>query len=183
MFGSRSLTDVRHVVASRLVRQFGHSTPPDDIDDAVSFALVDLLDYWIHLGSSIDSSNPDATFWRACKRGHWMATQFLVQEFVERRRFIHWDDADAADDMTNEFADPSPSPEEVALTVDELTRLRDFVGSLPESEHSRWLRAYSAGMTEQEQATKEGVSQPAVHYRRARGLVRFARAAHENGLV
>lgn len=57
---------------------------PDDIDDAVAWAMVDLVDYWVTLKSSIVEDQPERTFWQACKRATWMATSFICQEWDDR---------------------------------------------------------------------------------------------------
>lgn len=92
---------MRDVVTLRLRRKFPRANT-DDIEDAVSLALVDLVDYWLQLPSSIVEDDPDRTFWQACKRGTWMATTFLTQE---------WDTRDVPlEAITTGGADGAPLP-------------------------------------------------------------------------
>jgi hypothetical protein len=113
LFGSRNWNDVRGVVTARLRRKFPTALQ-NDIEDAVAWAMVDLVDGWIEMPSSVDPDNPERTFWYACKRGAWQATTFLTQE---------WDVRDLAteelsvcsDDFDRNLLPLAPSAEDVAL--------------------------------------------------------------------
>lgn len=176
IFGRRDWTDVQSVLFARIWKKFPRARG-DDIDDAVALAMVDLIDYWIHLSSSIVTGNPDKTFWQACKRGTWMATTFLTQE---------WDTKDVpvesvTDAMTASPADDTPVEDEV---LDHLERERftnlvhDQLGPLGD-----WLRPFLGGVTTREQAAIEGVSQSAIAQRWGGRMTSFVEAAAAAGLV
>lgn len=176
IFGRRTWTDVRGVITARTRRRFPRAKF-DDIEDAVSWAMVDLVDYWIQLGSSVVEGDPEKTFWRACKRGTWMATTFITQD---------WDDkdvpSDAIADILDSGAPREASVEDVALHNVERERLVRFTRSRF-CEFGDWLRPYLAGHTTYEQAEREGVTQSAISRRWGRRKGDFVAAAEAAGLA
>lgn len=172
IFGDRDWNDVRRVVAHRLRKRFRRANQ-DDIDDAVSLAMVDLVDYWVQLDSSIISDNPDRTFWQACKRGTWMATTFLTQDWGRKET-----PTEAATEGTGEAR--GKSPEQVVLEQLDTERFTNFIESQLDSAGD-WLRPFMSGVTTYEQAEVEGVARQSLSERWQRRLTSFQTAAHEAG--
>lgn len=146
----------------------------DDLDDAVSLAMVDLVDYWVQLDSSIIPDNPDRTFWQACKRGTWMATTFLTQD---------WDRRDVPSEAITEGTGEGArgkSPEQVVLEQLDSERFTGFIESQLDSV-GEWLRPFMSGVTTYEQAEVEGVARQSLSERWQRRLTSFQTAAHEAG--
>jgi len=118
IFGERTWNDVSDVVTARLRRSFMWASR-DDIEDAVALAMVDLVDYWIQLPSSIVEDDSGRTFWQACKRGTWMAKTFLTQEWDDRDLPVDALSGDAGDAAASVLAVSlplGPSAEEVVLS-------------------------------------------------------------------
>lgn len=183
LFGDRDWNDVRSVVTRRMRRRFPRAGL-DDIEDAVALALVDLVDYWIQLPSSIVEDCPRQTFWRACKRATWMATTFLTQE---------WDMRDVPSETLSTDRDDAPvvgvygatassdSPEDIVLRNIERERFQRFVWEQLDAV-GEWLRPFVAGVSTRQQAREEGVTQSAISYRWQRRMNSFLESAEEAGL-
>lgn len=165
LFGERDWDDVRKVVYSRLRRKFQRARD-EDIDDAVSLAMVDLVDYWIQLKGSVVDGDPNYTFWRACKRGTWMATTFLTQE---------WDRTDIPLEAlspgwdgpapSGASAPPTPTPEDVVIDQMERERFNKFMTDQLSTSDGDWLRPMLSGVTQRQLAAAEGVSRTAIAQR------------------
>lgn len=151
--------------------------------------MVDLIDYWINLPSSIDISDPEKNFNFAVTRAKWIAQQFLHQRFDELRRERpglgrnHLNEEDGGVEVSFELADDTPTPEETACDDAEFQQIREFLAQLP-AEHLRgWLQGFVEGVPVCEQARSEGVSHVAVSKRRKRGIERLRIAAADFGLL
>lgn len=182
IFGDRDWTDVRKVIIYRLRKRFPRVTSNDDLDDAASLALVDLVDYWVTLPTSVVPDDPDKTFWQACKRGTWMATTFLVQEWDARPVPVEAlsDDRDDAPQMGAVPTSP-PTPEETVIADIEHEELNRFV-SEQFNRLGDWLTPFLNGTTTREQARIEGVSQQSLAGRWQRRMATFVTEAHQSGL-
>lgn len=177
LFGDRDWNDVRNVVTRRMRKKFPRARQ-DDIEDAVSLAMVDLVDYWIQLDSSVVPDDTTRTFWQACLRGTWMAATFLTQE---------WDARDVpAEALTTDRDDApymgvtaptTPSPEDIVISNMEREKFQKFLGTQA-SLVGDWLHPFVAGVTTREQAGIEGVNQSAVVRRWQNRMATFITAAH-----
>lgn len=169
IFGNRDWNDVRDVVTRRVRRKFPRAGSLD-IEDAVGGAMLDLVDYWIENPSSVDSENPDKTFWFACKRGTWIATSLLTTE---------WDDRPVAVDLADEehfrqdASAPLWSPEDVVIAHEDARSLHRATGRQA-AVAGEWLAPFLAGVTTREQARIEGVNQSAVARRWQHRMAVFA---------
>lgn len=140
--------------------------------------MVDLVDYWIQLDSSIFPDDTNRTFWQACLRGTWMAATFLTQE---------WDARDVpAEALTTDRDDAPymgvtapmvPSPEDIVIANMEREKFQRFIGGQL-SLTGDWLGPFVAGVTTREQARIEGVNQSAVARRWQGRMTSFISAAH-----
>lgn len=176
LFGDRDWDDVRSVVTRRTRKKFPRARQ-DDIEDAVSLAMVDLVDYWIQLDSSVLPDDPTRTFWQACLRGTWMAATFLTQE---------WDARDVPVEALSTDRDDAPSlgigtpmmasPEDIVINNMERERFQRFVRG-QQSLVGDWMRPFLAGVTTREQAHIEGVNQSAVCRRWQHRMASFITAA------
>lgn len=178
-FGLRGWEDVRVQVNYRLLRKFP-STPREDLEDAVSSAMVDLVDYWVNLGSSV-SKDTDRNFNYAVWRGTRTALAFLVQRFKDYaaepflEQLLH--DLASSDEHSPPeewfLVDPGPGPEELAL--DELDRraLLDYFDAEGVEDWEMWAQDYLDDLTVREAAERQGVSHVAVVKRRQRGIRRM----------
>lgn len=58
-----------------------------------------------------------------------------------------------------------------------------FIEIIPESEHELWLDAVLRGESAEDEAKRLGITARAVTKRRANGMKRLVKLAHENGVV
>lgn len=185
LFGDKDWNDVRVAITRRTRRKFSRATS-FDIEDAVSLAMVDLVDYWIQLASSIYPDDPQRTFNQACRRGEWMAATFLTQD---------WDKRDVpSEPLTTGISDTpgdghapvarkwSASPEDVVIRDMERERFHRFMAEQLDA-LGDWLEPYLAGVTQRQQAKREGVSQSAIARRWQSRMDRLVNAAHDAGLA
>lgn len=158
----------------------------DDIEDAVALAMVDLVDYWVQLASSIDYDDPERTFWLACKRATWMATTFLTQEWDMRDSPLEALSGGEGEVVYDRPGRPAPtrytaSPEDVVLDDLDRERFQHFIADQL-NQLGEWLRPFMSGVTTREQARQEGVSQSAIAYRWQRRLGSFVKNAETAGI-
>ena len=183
LFGDRDWGDVRTVVVRRMRRRFPRAHT-EDIEDAVSLAMVDLVDYWVQLESSIREDEPSHTFWLACKRATWMATTFLTQEWDMRDTpfaFVSDETGSGLEQARSQGRGrASESPEDIVIQNLERERFQGFIANLPDRLND-WLRPFMAGVTTRQQARIEGCSQQAVAARWQRNLRTTVQLAEECG--
>jgi hypothetical protein len=154
----------------------------DDIEDAVAWAMVDLVDYWIQLPSSVIDDDQRRTFNQACWRAERMAITFLTQEWDRRDipvEALSTDRDDAAD--IGVIRKPSmASPEDIVVNNTERQRFQAF---MLEQQHrvGDWLTPFLDGTTTREQAATEGVTQSAIAYRWQRRLASLTQDARRWG--
>lgn len=147
--------------------------------------MVDLIDYWLSLESSV-SEDHDRNFkyavWRATKE----ASKFLVGIFQDRIHEVSVDGADAYDEehgsLWDRIVDTAAGPEEQACDTDEFGRARRLIEEVDTGEIDNWLGDYLAGITEEASAFDAGIHQSSMHRRREAGLRRIAAAACFYGL-
>lgn len=176
LFGDRDWGDVQSSLTRRMRRRFGGRLDYDDIDDTVASAMVDLVDYWVHLPSSIVTKDYGRNFNFAVQRGTWMATTFAVQRLMTLATLVSLDEQYTYPNMVI----PGPEPDDVI--DDEMTTIRNFLSTLPEEEFSGWLTSFLNGETERQAAVSAGVHRSSIHERRTRGLKRLRQRAHSYGL-
>ena len=183
IFGPRGWGDVHHEVTRRLTRRYAYRlSTPHDIEEAVAGAMLDLVDYWVHLASSVDLDDPERNFKWATWRGTRTATQFLLQRINERSHVVSLSD-DGVDSeyhspRSDRLADCTAGPEELACGDDEAKQVRDLIDSLPAENHRRWLGGLLEGLTVREAAKAEGVP-CTTEWRRRRAGVEAVRVEME----
>ena len=159
-------------------KKYGGRVQFADIEDAVSCAMVDLVDYWVHLPSSIAPENPDRNYCFAVTRGGWMAAAHVRRIVNEQAHTTPLDEMAA---YHPDLRQPGPEPED--FEPDEEQQAREFLATLPEEEFSSWLEDYLAGRTVRASAQREDVTFAAIHQRRTWGLRRLRRRYHEYVMV
>lgn len=173
------------MIAGRLLRKYPN-TSKFDIDDVVAAAMLDLIEYWQHLPSSIDPDNPDRNFAYAIRRGTWMATEFLVQRFRDKELEVSLTDSREGDthstSLIERIASDEDTPERVVSEADELQQIRNALADLPAGELRGWMDDYLAGVSERQQAAAEGVRRDIVMRRRRSGIKRLRAAMRQAGL-
>lgn len=187
IFGDKDWSHVRTAVAKYLTYRYrGTGTSLDDIEDAVSWAIADLLDYWVELDSSVDTTNPDRNFKWAVWRAKRSATSFLVRRFQElSSEHLGLDGlGDTHDDEGGRHARPevydrtAPSPEDVVIDRMERRDVSRFIGGLPSALTDQgWFADVLAGTPSRQTAAQTGITQRGVNLARQRGLARVRSAA------
>lgn len=178
---------MREQIARYLYSRFRPAgTPVDDLEDAISAAMCDLVDYWVELPSSVDKSDPERNYKWAIWRGKRFATSALVRRFqqlqAERPGISHGEGCE--DDDLGTYEDrAAPSTEETVLEGLEQSAVSRFIDGLPKAVTSQgWFGDVLAGTTETSAALGEGISQQAMSKRRIRGMRRVRLAAIRAGL-
>lgn len=184
-FGEKTWDDVRGMIAVRLARVFGR--PLHAVEDAASAAMVDLVDYWMHLPSSLGGS-PNRNFAYAVQRGVWMGQCYFSQGLdlaVQERPCnpIANEESEAANgDAHLDVPDPAPGPEEQAMERSDVEAARHFLSGLPAPELKGWLMPLIDGLPVEAQAQAEGVTKSAISHRRKAGFDRLVEAAKKAGI-
>lgn len=136
----------------------------DDIEDAVQEAVIWTMTVWVHSPSSVVLDDADLTFRGACwvttRKTHQLLSEFLAstgpqQGVLDRTRY-----------------DPL-----VVAAGEVVDALQD-----DPREWEGWARDFLDGISQSEVARREGVSQPAIHYRRRSGLNRIRPLLEKAGL-
>lgn len=157
----------------------------EDIEDAVSEAIVDIFSYWVDLPSSIDPDNPSKNFAYACQRGKWKAHNHLDRTYKDyAQRKLNWDDirrgdTDATHEALNAYVmhperDLPPTPEDVLVAAEERDMVREAVANLDEEAREGWFDAFASGLTTREAAELSKVDHSTVVRRRQNGMKRIA---------
>lgn len=179
IFGERTWDDVRTVITGRVRRSF-QRVSAHQLEDAVATALVDLIDYWIHLPSSI-RENKEQTFWLACRRGEWMAKQFLATELGDCTITQVGYPEDAYGEVVGAIVGgASESDTEDIAQERALARLLE---DAPDEEFELWLNDFMSGCSLAEAGNRLGVSYQAIQRRRVWGMSRLRHRASELGLA
>ena len=169
-------------------RRFAQALTPD-IEDAVSDAVLDLVEYWMDVPSSIDAEDPNRNFAYAVRRGWWVASKRLYGYMSRRDHecsmedFILQDDWGADNDNSFVQVDHDPTPDELAAEGDEQARAREVLRLLSADDWKHWGNAALTDRTVKECAKSEGVSPRAIRYRLETGVKRLRQLADEGGLV
>lgn len=187
IFGERDWTHVQKAVRKNIyARWWWRRVSRDDLDDAIQASMVDLIDYWLSLESSVNGG-PDRNFkyavWRATKE----ASKFLVGIFQDRSHELSVDAAGEDDDeygttLWDCIADPRPGPEDVACDTDELSRARRLIEDADSREGDGWLDSFLEGISGAQAARKAGINPRSMTERRTRGLRRLSTRACQYGL-
>lgn len=175
-FGDSTWEDVRRYIHRRLQERFP-AVSEYDIEDATGYALVDLLDYWIHLPGSVRADDPRSTFRLAVKRGTWRGCEFMQHALHYERTSAHLNELpEAASTDPADLVDAQYDEEEARrLAV-------GLVGELDEKKFE-WLRGYLAGLTTREEAAIQNCSQSRVTKRRRKAVAALRKAAQDSGLI
>jgi len=177
LFGKKTWKQVHAAVYAKTLRKFPRAKH-EDVDDAVATAMLDLVNYWVHLPSSLRGDDAGRNYNFAVQRGYWTATTWLCGRHGQRAGEESLDESDAYDPP-----DPRPTPCETAERADERERLRKMLAEMPERELRRWMRSYLRGETTRTTAHACGVSQNTAHLRRTAGLRRLRQRARAYGVL
>lgn len=190
LFGERNWQDVRNSITRNTARRWPQMNE-FDVDDAVSAAMLDLIDYWVNLKSSI-SDDPQRNFAYAVTRGTWQAKSALGARknemdnlsSLEELEYIDGDrEPQIGEFATEPFADytgerpprfQSPSAEEVLFDHLQHDELLNVINNLSESEFEGWFSDFWSGDSLTEIASRDKVTLDAVRKRRNRGLDKLA---------
>ena len=170
IFGpKRDWEDLRRILADYLWKRFWDISP-DDVADAASAAMVDLMDRWIDYPTSVTndvSRNWSYAMWRA----KHTASNFLGKLLEERGVLWSYDAIDEEDgpDWLESIEDPTP------LTPNEERNeaIRQALGEMPEEELRKSLYPVLMGESERQQARREKSNKSAVHNCRVLGRTHF----------
>lgn len=171
------------------------------VEDCVQTALVDLLDYWVNLPSSVDPDNPQRNFAFAKRRGFHTAQSFLHQEFRRSNQevpslfpgeygdeiggysgtnsggeFLSGTGIVSIEDLPN--GDRNPVEDEV-VDAEDRHRVSAAIASLSQEQIDRWFGGFISGESVREDARRNGISHQAAHTRRQRGLALLKGVVHE----
>lgn len=184
-FGERDWTDVEEVLRAVVYRKWGHLNR-EDMNDAIQTAMLDLVDYWVHLPSVDDNRDVDQNFRFAVQRGYWTATTWLSNTFEERNslRTLDVDMAHqappGADGLNEEYRHQvpedrtQPGPEEQVIQKLEEEEVRRAITESDPEELDPWLEDYLSEQTCTQVAERLGISHQAVSKRWRVGLKRLA---------
>lgn len=177
LFGEKNWDDVRVTLMKRVSRRWTRM-PKEDVEDAVSEALLDLVNYWVDLDSSI-STDPVRNYHFALRRGYWVATSYLVKRYkrygkevpaeVFQNNLDDYEGSGAASFIADPV-DPDPNPEELYVLARDMEKVREAIGSIPAEQREEWFDAFITGLTKREAAELEKTSPSQVQRRRAKGL-------------
>lgn len=191
IFGERTWLDVRREVLRVIARRW-RGMQLHDVEDAVSDAMLDLVDYWVQLGSSV-TTDTDRNYAYAIRRGIWRANERLVKLMNERDGSVsleHLGAIEAGDTgfisglATEPFAESftshtphgmQESAEDTLFAQVEHDMVLDIVESLGEEEFDRWFADFWSGDSLADIAERRGEQLETVRRRRLRGLARLAR--------
>jgi len=173
LFGDKTWDDVRRTLMRRLNKKYGGRVQPADLEDSVASAMVDLVDYWVHLPSSVAPENPARNFNFAVTRGYWMASSFVYRRVSEQSYLVSLDEKVV---YGPEMVVAGPEPEDFEPT--EEAKVREFLATLPEEEFTGWLDDYLAGRSERVTARKHNTYPNTIHRRRVAGLRRLRSKFH-----
>lgn len=188
IFGpEKTWDDLRRVLASYLWKRFWDISP-DDVDDACGVAMVDLVDYWMTLPSSVTPDlrrNWAFALWRAKHVG----AKFLHRLLKERSQVWSYDSVDR--DYTGDgyspasletwiagVSDPEPLDDDEARDK----KIREILGELPEEELQAWLYPVLVGESERGQARRTNTYRSAVRRTRIQGQERLWTRITEMGI-
>lgn len=192
IFGDKDWSDVRKEIARHVYWRFRwRGTSPDDLEDAIQAAILDLYDYWMELGGSLDPDKPDRNFKWAVWRGRRVAVGHLVNRFAELGHEVPYTEVheELHEDESRRYTHTgvgadrtSPSPEEIVCERQEQEAARRFIERLPEAVTDAWLGDYLDGLTAKDSARKAGIGTNAMEQRRSRGMGALRDAAWRGGL-
>lgn len=178
MFGNKSWDDVRADVTRRVRRKWCYSQQAD-VDDAVSDAVLRLVEYWLDLDTTREAilSEPHRAYGFAV----WYGTRFAMnrlKEVAAEQNGVDWLDAPTrrhrkTGDVTSTrtLGDHIPSNvdvEDEALSDDPDVLLSEFLDVALADRHKRWTEPIMRGETLTEQASREGITPPSVFQGRQR---------------
>lgn len=181
LFGKKTWKHVHAAVFSKTLHKFPKAAH-EDVDDAVGTAMLDLVNYWVNLPSSLTDDDPERNYQYAVTRGYWTAAGWMCGRFGQRSSEVSLD-YDAEEPLPPELVDQAPLAADLVEDADERERLREFITDLPPAELKQWLGSYLRGESTRAMANNCNISQPSAFHRRRRGINRLREAAREYGIV
>lgn len=151
-------------------------TSPDDIDDAVSEAMVKLVDYWAGLPSSLtDDYHRNWAYARLyCGR---YAIHMLIREFRRDHPYSLDERAEGTSRSWREVLEQRPA-EEAQSDADYQLMLGEFIATIPDEDILR----LSGAESERQEVKRTGVKRTTVQRRRSACRRELAVRAHALGL-
>lgn len=180
IFGSKTWEDLRRVLASYLWNRF-YAISPDDVDDAVSEAMVDLLGYWIDLPSSVTEDtrrNWAFALWRAKHIGANRIHRLLT----ERGKIISFELPEEGEQTVLDLLANVPEPEPPTGDEERNERIREMLSSLDVEDLEKWLHPLLAGESQRAQARRQKIAQSSVCNLRAFGKKKLFAMAVDWGI-
>lgn len=180
IFGDKTWDDVRQYITAKVVRKWPGMSR-EDVEDAVSDGVCDLVGYWVDLPSSV-SPDPDRNYRFAVRRGSWVAfgclaaRRDLLHSWAEGFNETHPNSAEEKRQLIEEQNDPTDEPEYILCLAEDLATVRGRIADLPDDEWDRWLEGFASGKSQRAIARESGLSQEAVRKRQQKGLARLAEA-------
>lgn len=195
VFGKRNWQDVRNSVLRNITRRWPQMNGYD-LEDAASVAMLDLVDYWANLSSSV-TDDTERNFAYAVTRGTWKAKDALGKRSIELTQSASLEELELLDsdceDMLGELAtEPfgdysgdrapgyqAPSAEDVMFAQIEHDQLLEIVNNLSPREFNEWFTDFWSGESLVDIAERKNVSPDSIRMKRNRGLERLASRATE----
>jgi RNA polymerase sigma factor (sigma-70 family) len=190
IFGGRKWRDVYSSILRATVKRWP-MMKHEDVEDAVQGAMVDLVDYWIQLPSSV-SDDTQRNFAYAVTRGTWKANSFLGKMLQENNSQISLEELEVLENSSENFItelanEPfgdwpserapewySPSAEDVMFDNEMHDVISNAINSLSENDFEEWFDDFWSGESLVEIAERRNVSPDTIRMRRNRGLTRLA---------
>lgn len=187
LFGRNTWEDVQRSLTAYTYRRWPGIRDVDR-EDAVSAAILDLVDYWVFLDSS-RGGDSERRFAYAMTRGRFTINAHLgwVVDELERLEPNSVETFTQYMGQASQAGDPTGRPLNLSRYAEALTsdpradaeeaereeQVRQRVNSIPVEEWDTWLMDYLQGTPIAEVAAAEGVSKQAIAQRRARGMARL----------
>jgi RNA polymerase sigma factor (sigma-70 family) len=193
IFGKRNWPDVYSSIMRNVSRRWPKMNS-FDIEDSVSAAMGDLIDYWIELPSSV-SDDAQRNFAYAVTRGTWKAHSHLGKRSNELESSISLEELEIIENSNDEIivelavepfgsyvserapSNYSPSAEETMFDMMAHDEILNAINNLSDDDFNNWFLDFWSGDSLVEIAERTDVSPDTVRMRRNRGLNRLAEQA------
>lgn len=193
VFGKRNWPDVYWSIFKNVSRRWPKMNPYD-IEDSVSAAMGDLIDYWIQLPSSV-SDDTQRNFAFAVTRGTWKAHAHLGKRSEELESSVSLEELEIIENSNEEMitelavepfaayvsdrapSNHTPSAEETMFDMMAHDEILNAINNLSDDDFDSWFVDFWSGESLVEIAERQDVSPDTIRMRRNRGLNRLAEQA------
>lgn len=169
-FTDREWETVRRAIRVRVRERFRFVTP-EDLDDAVASAVMNLFVTWKFYPSTLAVEDPARLQRYAIIWGTWRAKQYLADELAVKRDLSYYDREakDSDEPLWNSVPDRDPEPDEVYIRDERIRELKAAFGRMSEKRRHD-LRFMASGTSLRQQARQEGVHPSSIDERRKRAV-------------